>query len=108
MFFFKEIKFSVHKELYAEQYQELSAQVPGFIPPFDMRGTTALTDLDYALPVGRYLFMTCADYLCDLMKLDIAVERIQCIDIHEIRHRWWENLPDNNRIIYRDYRNSWK
>lgn len=108
MFFFKEIKFSVHKELYAEQYQELSAQVPGFIPPFDIRGTTAMTDLDYALPVGRYLYMTCADYLCNFMKLDIAVERIQCIDIHEIRHRWWENLPDNNRIIYRDYRNSWK
>ena len=107
MFFFKEIKFSVRKDLYAEQYKEISDRTAGFIPPFDIRGTTALTDLDYALPVGRYLYMNCADYLCNFMKLDAAIKRIQCIDIHEIRRKWWDNLPDN-KVIYRDYHNSWK
>ena len=106
MFFFKEIKFSVRKELYAEQYHELSEQTVGFIPPFDMRGTAALTDLDYSLPTGRYLYVNCADYLCDFTKLDVVVERLKCIDIPEIRQRWLEFLPDaQNR--YRDYLNSW-
>ena len=106
MFFFKEIKFSVRKELYAEQYREVSAQTVGFIPPFDMRGTAALTDLDYSLPTGRYLYVNCADYLCNFTKLDVVVERLKCIDIPEIRQRWLEFLPDaQNR--YRDYLNSW-
>lgn len=106
MFFFKEIKFSVRKDLYAEQYRELSDRTVGFIPPFDIRGTVAQTDLDYSLPTGRYLYVNCADYLCDFTKLDAVVERLQCIDIAEIRQRWLEFLPDaQNR--YRDYLSNW-
>ena len=59
------------------------------------------------IPHGSENTAGMADYLCNFMKLDNAVERIKCIDIHEIRTRWWENLPDD-KIIYRDYKNSWK
>ena len=106
MFFFKEIKFSVRKDLYQEQYKNLSEQMTGYIPRFNIRGTYALTDLDYALPIGRYLYSNCANYLCDFVKLDIAVERLQCIDIAEIRHKWLDFLP-NAQARYRDYLNSW-
>lgn len=90
--FYPEVRFSVRKDLYFQQLEKIKRDEGVSIPHYDFRGFFSLLDIDFYCLCGDWLYAECANYLCGLTRLELALERMSSINISEMRKKWLNSV----------------
>ncbi len=92
LLFYPETLFSVRKDLYFQQREKVKSYEGITVPPYDFRGFLPQLDLDFYFLCGPWLYSECANYLCGLTHLELALARMSSIDIPGMRKKWLNSV----------------